>query len=108
MRVLICGGRDYTDWTTIYRVLNRVLPTSVVAGGAAGADTIAVCWAKDHGTRYYEIPANWAMYGKSAGHRRNAEMLTLQPDLVIAFPGGKGTANMIQQALKAKVPVMTI
>lgn len=33
-------------------------------------------------------------------------MLKLEPDLVVAFPGGKGTQNMIDQAVKAKVRVL--
>lgn len=32
---------------------------------------------------------------------RNRQMLEHEPDLVIAFPGGKGTADMIRVARKA-------
>jgi hypothetical protein len=31
-----------------------------------------------------------------------------KPDLVVAFPGGRGTANMIEQARKAGVEVLEI
>jgi predicted polyphosphate/ATP-dependent NAD kinase len=32
-------------------------------------------------------------------------MLDLEPDRVIAFPGGPGTANMVYQAHRRQVPV---
>jgi acyl-CoA synthetase (NDP forming) len=55
------------------------------------------------------FPANWKKHGKSAGPIRNQLMLDVgKPDLVIAFPGGSGTADMIRRARKAGVPVKEI
>lgn len=52
------------------------------------------------------VPADWATYGKRAGMLRNAAMLELhKPDLVVAFRGGRGTANMVSLARKARVKV---
>jgi predicted Rossmann-fold nucleotide-binding protein len=39
---------------------------------------------------------------------RNARMLTYKPDLVIAFPGGRGTEDMISQARTAGVTVTKV
>ena len=51
-----------------------------------------------------EFPADWAKHGKAAGPIRNAEMLTeFLPDYIVAFPGGKGTADMLRKAEKARV-----
>jgi UDP-N-acetylmuramoylalanine-D-glutamate ligase len=54
-------------------------------------------------------PADWKLHGKSAGHIRNQQMLDeSKPDIVIAFPGGRGTANMIKRAKKAGVEVFQV
>jgi hypothetical protein len=46
-----------------------------------------------------EFPANWKVYGRAAGPIRNMKMLLEgKPDLVVAFPGGIGTADMVKKA----------
>jgi len=55
------------------------------------------------------FPADWGKYSKSAGYIRNKQMLAEgKPDLVVAFPGGKGTANMVKLAKLANIPIHTI
>lgn len=47
--------------------------------------------------------------GKAAGPIRNQRMLDDgKPDRVLAFPGGRGTANMVKLAKAAGVPVHEI
>lgn len=56
-----------------------------------------------------EFPAKWKMYGRSAGAIRNAVMLSeFQPDIVVAFPGGRGTAHMVRIARAAGIDVIEI
>lgn len=65
-------------------------------------DTIGHLWAENLGidTRQYE--PDWKL-GRHAGFLRNAQMLKYgKPDVVIAFPGGSGTENMIELTRKAK------
>lgn len=65
--------------------------------------------ARDRGIPETAYPADWRRDGKSAGYRRNRRMLSEgRPDLVIAFPGGPGTAHMVEIAEKAGVPVLRI
>lgn len=53
--------------------------------------------------------ANWGKFGNAAGPIRNAEMLSEgKPDLVLAFPGGAGTRDMINRSLKAGVTVWKV
>jgi hypothetical protein len=111
VRVLICGGRDYSR----SRYLNAALDALdarhkfklVVTGGAPGADTLADRWAEARGIDRVICPANWIGRGKPfAGPDRNRFMLRLiKPELVVAFLGGPGTANMIAQAKAAGVKV---
>jgi hypothetical protein len=55
------------------------------------------------------FPADWEKYGKAAGPIRNQQILVEgKPDLVVAFQGGRGTANMVSRAQQAGVPVVEI
>jgi hypothetical protein len=71
---------------------------------AKGADTLAGEWAKARGITVLACPADWKKWGKMAGPIRNKEMLTYTPDGVVALPGGKGTEDMVMQAVAAGLP----
>jgi hypothetical protein len=106
LKVLVCGGRDFHDTKRVDEVLCKYAPSVVIHGCARGADTLASIWASQHGVREMKFPADWATHGKAAGMIRNAQMLQEgAPDMVIAFPGGKGTANMIALARRAGIRV---
>ena len=115
--MLVCGGRDYADRDKMDRALRLVDrakgPIRVLIHGAArGADSLAAKWARDTGLEEYgevlAFPANWRD-GKRAGPLRNQKMLDEgKPDMVIAFAGGAGTADMVRRARAAGVPVEQI
>lgn len=110
MRVLVCGGRDYDDWLHVNVTLSGMDPpiTHLAEGGAPGADYLAAQWAERHPeVLHYTFPADWGRYGRGAGPRRNATMLAeFEPDLVVAFPGGRGTTDMTRKATAAGVRVI--
>jgi hypothetical protein len=113
--VLVCGGRDFVAscvlWGELDTILRKVpLDTMlVVQGGARGADQIAREWCKDRGVPCANYPADWERHGKAAGLLRNQRMLDKErPNLVLAFPGGRGTADMIRRAKKARIEVREI
>lgn len=111
MTVLVCGGRDYLDKQRVFNVLNfnRAKIGQIVHGAAKGADTFAGMWAAENDVPCLRVPAKWRVHGKKAGAIRNALMLKLgQPDLVVAFPGGVGTAMMVGMAKKAGVRVIDL
>ncbi len=113
MRVLVCGGRDYFDRETIHTVLNEMLLrgeiTFLVAGCASGADHIALDWANWKQVDHAKFFAKWTEQGKKAGPIRNLRMLTeMNPQIVVGFPGGTGTADMIRRAEAAGVPVRRV
>lgn len=100
-KVLVCGGRDYRDQDTVNGILDFYNPDVVIHGHATGADTCAANWAWKHGKAQRAYPARWDKFGNRAGPIRNYEMITKEKDelnFVIAFPGGKGTENMINLA----------
>lgn len=112
-RVLVCGGRDYLDWESAYTVLDAAHYANpiecLIHGAARGADRIAADWAVSRLVPVEPYPADWRLYGRGGGPIRNQRMIDEgKPHMVIAFPGGKGTADMIRRAEAAKVPVVRI
>lgn len=110
MRVLVCGGRDFRDVTAVYHALDqldaRYPITHLIQGGARGVDEIAAQWAEARHKELRTFPAHWDLHGKAAGPIRNKQMLEEgHPEIVVAFPGGRGTENMVQLAEKAGVHV---
>ena len=80
--------------------------TVIISGMARGADSAAVDWSVSNWVKLEEYPADWNKYGKRAGYIRNTQMLEEgKPDMVIAFPGGRGTEMMCNLAEKKGVPV---
>lgn len=129
-RVLVCGGRDFEDEDLVHRVLDRYDDEQntirlVIHGNGgrwkndldmygqpipkSGADLWAGTWANIRGCPCMILPAAWRGLSVSAGPVRNGWMLEFgAPDLCIAFPGGRGTANMIKRCDRTRIEVMKI
>lgn len=108
MRVLVTGGRDYTDYLALKTAMDMLpnKPSVVIHGNARGADALADRWAPESGIFVLRMPAPWDAQGKSAGMRRNAAMISLAfPEYCVASPGGRGTAGMVELCRKAGIPV---
>lgn len=122
--VIVCGGRDYNDREEVFNTLDQLLEAcylkstnphlTIVEGGATGADTLAGEWAAqqiDEGAnvKLVTVAADWGTHGRAAGPIRNRKMLDEHsPHLIIAFPGGNGTRNMVKQAQEAGIIVKVI
>ncbi len=114
MKVLVCGGRNYTDKRRFDSFMDdfsqrkqRVI--CIIEGGATDADRLARNWAEERMLPVMTFKANWGKFGKAAGPIRNEWMLDYgTPEYVIAFPGGKGTENMVDQADQACVSVIKV
>lgn len=128
-RILICGGRNFHDRGFLYGYLDFKSGSfkktaTIIQGCASGADSLAREWAINRGFKNEDYPANWddlehpkaiikvnkwgKKYNYNAGFIRNQEMLDSKPDLVIAFPGGGGTQQMVKIANEAFVPVVLV
>ena len=97
--VLVCGGREFNDWTLLHDSLRKLTIDTIVNGAARGADRMSSKYAEQYGINQILFPANWTKYNKAGGYHRNIMMIErTKPDVVIAFPGGKGTEMMIDIA----------
>lgn len=128
-RVLVCGGRFFNDrdfiWNKLIELDAEHGPFKVVIHGCAtGADQEGMGWAQACGRLHAPFKAAWRdishpnavirqgagyLYDALAGHRRNQRMIDEgRPELVIAFPGGTGTADMVKRAKAADIPVIEV
>lgn len=114
MRVIVCGGRAYTDQKTVAHALlvvwlaNDRPQMTIVQGGAQGADECARQVAAQQSFPCETFRAEWERDGKAAGPRRNQRMVKAGADLLVAFPGGRGTADCVRRAERAGIPVRHI
>lgn len=114
-KVIIAGGRDFTDYEYMSKVLSKLLFNSspfdgdsitIISGMAKGADTLAIQYADEHQMTKILFPTNWKKYPIIAGFLRNEDMLKIATH-VIAFWDGKssGTKHMIDIAEEKGIPV---
>lgn len=133
MRILVCGGRTYgkvikredpadvlrarKEATKVRETLERVCAGpfrpdetfTLIHGAAAGADKVAAAVAIELGWAIESFKAQWMRWGTAAGPIRNRAMIDRgKPDLVIAFPGGRGTEDMVTRAERAGIPVRRV
>jgi hypothetical protein len=108
VRILVTGGRDYTNYSAVVTALSQMpVGATLIHGAATGADSLAAhYWRHALGRETESHPADWGKHGKAAGPIRNQEMLDSGVDILIAFPGGRGTADMTRRALAAGVKVI--
>lgn len=112
--VAVTGGRDYRDRATLYRVLDAEAATDGIAvlvhgGCPSGADALADAWAEERKVSRRIFRADWSKHGPAAGPIRNGEMLrATNPHVLIAFPGGVGTADCVCRAEGMGIPVVRL
>jgi hypothetical protein len=123
MRVLVCGGRDYSStdaWNWLEHNAKDEIAfatgctsplqlSALIHGGARGADEGASQWGHSENMKVLAFLADWKKHGKAAGPIRNQKMIDEgNPDVVIAFPGGRGTADMVRRAHSAGIRVIEV
>lgn len=107
MRLAIIGSRTFDDLVCAKKVYEKLLGgfrvDQIISGGAKGADLISKQIAEFYNVDYLEFPAEWDKHGKSAGFRRNQQIIDAC-QVVLAFHDGKskGTEHSINLAREAK------
>lgn len=123
--LLVTGGRDFYDEDLVAAAMGLVVEkyqvVHMIHGGAAGADTLAGREAERRGVGSLRVcKPDWERFGKRAGYLRNSEMVSRAMSmrsqlrgrgesvsvLCLAFPGGAGTAHMVNQCEAAGIKVL--
>lgn len=123
MRVAVTGSRNYRDRARVFSVLDQVHAqtpiTLLVHGDGTGADQLADDWAVSRGVERLRISAEWqnfvdgvvvvkhradgSIYNAAAGPNRNQKIADRKPDMLVHFPGGSGTQDMMGRARRAGI-----
>jgi hypothetical protein len=110
MRLLITGGRKFTDRGLMWSVLDRLHAehhfTLLIHGDARGADRLAGEWAGERGIPVLICPADRKRDGLAARPKRNRRILAENPDLVVAFSHDSESGHMTLVAEDAGVKVI--
>lgn len=106
MKVLVSGSRSISDETLINRLLSEIGEfDEMIVGDAEGVDRIALGWAKKDGKPFRQYKADWKTYGRSAGFRRNVEMLSLlslEDIVLVIWDGESPGSNHMRRIAKDK------
>jgi hypothetical protein len=127
MKIIIAGGRDFTDYALLKQKCDTILCNQtnieIVSGRCDrgvhtfttvddirvfGADGLGERYASEKGYIVHAFPADWNKYGNGAGPRRNEQMAKFSEALIAFTSGGNGTENMISKAKKHGLNVRVI
>ena len=108
VKVIIAGGREFTDYSLLRRICDQMLSglianseVTIVSGGARGVDRLGERYARERDIDLIVMNADWDTYGKSAGYRRNQDMSHVATHLIAFWDGNsRGTKHMIDIAKK--------
>lgn len=105
----IVGSRDFTDYGLLCDIILPLCPSSIVSGGAKGADSLAVSFAKDSSLPFIVFEADWDRFGRTAGPIRNREIVG-NSDILVAFWNGesRGTLSSLKWAFEMDVPTIIV
>jgi ABC-type enterochelin transport system substrate-binding protein len=113
MKVIIAGGRNFNDYDKLRESCDNILinqeEVEVVSGTSSGADTLGERYAQEKGYKIEKFPAQWDLYGKSAGYKRNQQMAEYADGLIAFWDGkSKGTKHMIDIATNKGLKVRVV
>lgn len=106
--IAFTGGRTCSNDSDVYCLLRVLNPDTVFVGDADGLDRLVRTFCKHLNIPYTVFKADWGEHGRAAGPIRNKEMLQSGANILIAFPGGKGTENCVKQAKELGITVLRV
>ena len=105
MRVAVCGGKEFMAKYLIGSVLLSLHRNSHISelliGNCRGVDAIVAKWAERTGIPVSYYNSDWLAYGADADDVRNQILLAECPDIIVLFPGGKRTHDLLNKAIAA-------
>jgi hypothetical protein len=105
INIAIVGSRTFYQYEYLCEITDGVVHSfesdeiSIISGGARGADSLAERYAAERGYPLIVFNADWGLHGKSAGYKRNVQIVEAA-DYLIAFwqNGSPGTKHSIDLA----------
>lgn len=118
--MIVCGGRRYEpvqeDQAVLEALVSFFRPHTIFHGDCVGIDKCAASVLGSHPVepQIRAFPADWEHYGDAAGPIRNKRMADEAAQgsgsavVVVAFPGGAGTAGMVRIAQNRRFRVIDL
>lgn len=105
-----CDGRDGPQRSLVEEIVLAIdTKCEVLVGDCpTGVDDVVWGYADRMGNDTRVFRADWDKHGKAAGPIRNRAMLDSGVDLLIAFPGGRGTQDCVRAAKERGIPVLRV
>lgn len=104
----VIGSRTITNYDQVEPHLEPYLSKpnlQFISGGATGPDTFAKQFADKHNIIITELKPDWKTYKKSAGFRRNVDIISKATEVIAFWDGtSKGTKHSIDLATQQKKP----
>ena len=115
-KVIIAGSRGFTDYNMLQQTCDTILenlypdlPIAIISGTSSGCDALGERYAHERGYALQRHPADWKKYGRAAGPIRNRQMVEGADAAIVFWDGhSKGTKNLIEQANRRGLKVITI
>ena len=108
--VVFSGGQEWHDYQQLYARLDQIkarIPsmTLCTTGQRKGCDAIAAAWAAQAGVPIVTFAPNAQRFGKSAGFKRNDQLVSLRPVEAIICQGTGIQSHLLDELKAASVPV---
>lgn len=109
IKLMVCGSRTIDDEQFVFTEIEKYVSTLhddviIIEGEARGVDSLAKKWALMHNKQIMSFPAQWSIYGKSAGFKRNCDMVNACDQCLILWDGkSAGTKHDIELCKKARI-----
>ena len=110
IKLAIIGGRTFNNLQLFNNQLANIRQVhniiQIISGGAKGADTFGANYARQNNIPLLEFIPDWNTYGKSAGFRRNVDIITACTACLAFWDGkSKGTKHSIDLARQQCKPL---
>lgn len=109
MKVAVVGSRGFDDYGRLKAVLDGFNVTTIVSGGAKGADLLGERYADENNLEKLIFLPDWGTHGRAAGFVRNQDIID-NADMVVACWDGKsrGTRDSMKKTHQQKKNLMII
>jgi len=122
MRLIIAGGRTFHSLDLMIDKVDEFLSDdefvvnrddaaliTIISGTARGADQTGERYAALRGYSVERYPAQWDVYGRSAGYKRNEQMAKIATHCIVFWDGqSRGSKHMLDLATKHGLEVRVV
>jgi hypothetical protein len=96
MQVDVIGSSTFSNYSFLSSQLSNFPISSIVSGGAAGADSLAARYAREHGLPLQVFLPDYGRYGRRAPLVRNQYIISCAQQVVAFWDSrSSGTAHAI-------------